>query len=248
MNITKSLELMTNEFVQSFYLNFIKDDRYMQMVRGLGNTLLISLLAILLGVTFGAIAFLLRNSFFLDNSRFRVLRWIGKAFKGIGYVYVDVIRATPMVTQLLIIYFVIFASVNINAVFVAILAFGFNSGAYVSEIFRAGIQSIDNGQMEAGRSLGLSRIQTMVYIIVPQAIKNILPTLANEFIVLIKETAVVGYISVQDLTRGADIIRSLTFEPFLPLVAAAVVYYIIIKFLTLAIAAFERRLRASDNR
>lgn len=248
MTISQSLGLMVQDFSHSFYLNFIKDDRYMQMVKGLGNTLLISILAIVLGVTFGALAFLLRNSFFLDNSRFKILRGIGKVCKGIGYVYVDVIRATPMVTQLLIIYFVIFASVNINAIFVAVLAFGFNSGAYVSEIFRAGIQSIDNGQMEAGRSLGLSKIQTMAYIIVPQAIKNILPTLANEFIVLIKETAVVGYISVQDLTRGADIIRSLTFEPFLPLVAAAVVYYIIIKFLTLAIAAFERKLRASDNR
>ncbi len=248
MNIGTSLGLLWQEFAHSFYLNFIKDDRYMQMVRGLGNTLLISLLAILLGILFGAVAFLLRNSFFLDNSRHKLLRGLGRFFRAIGYVYVDVIRATPMVTQLLIIYFVIFGSVNISAVFVAILAFGFNSGAYVSEIFRAGIQSIDHGQMEAGRSLGLSRMQTMAYIIVPQAVKNILPTLANEFIVLIKETAIVGYISVQDLTRGADIIRSLTFEPFLPLVAAAVIYYIIIKFLTLAIAAFERKLRASDNR
>lgn len=247
MNIYEALSMFASDFAQSFYLNFVKDDRYMQMVRGLGNTLLISLLAILLGVIFGALAFLLRNSFFLDNSRSKVLRAIGKVCKAAGYVYVDVIRATPMVTQLLIIYFVIFASVNINAIFVAVLAFGFNSGAYVSEIFRAGIQSIDKGQTEAGRSLGLTHTQTMTYIIVPQAVKNVLPALANEFIVLIKETAVVGYISVQDLTRGADIIRSLTFEPFLPLIAAAVVYYIIIKFLTLAISAFERKLRASDN-
>lgn len=235
-------------FCADFHLNFIKGDKYLQLTKGLGNTLKISFLSIILGVIFGAVAFLLRNAFFLDSSRNKLARGIGKTFKGIGYLYVDVIRATPMVTQLLIIYFVIFASVNIDPVFVAVLAFGFNSGAYVSEIFRAGIQSIDPGQMEAGRSLGLSRVQTMVYIIVPQAIKNILPTLANEFIVLIKETAVVGYISVQDLTRGADIIRSLTFEPFLPLIAAAIIYYVIIKFLTLAIAAFERRLHASDNR
>lgn len=247
MNLNQVLYNHWTDFADSFYLNFIKDDRYMQIVRGLGNTLLISLLAIILGIAFGALAFLLRNSLFLDNSRFRLLRWLGKLCKGIGYIYVDVIRATPMVTQLLIIYFVIFASVNINAIFVAVLAFGFNSGAYVSEIFRAGIQSIDKGQTEAGRSLGLSRMKTMLYIIVPQAVKNILPTLANEFIVLIKETAVVGYISVQDLTRGADIIRSLTFEPFLPLIAAAVIYYIIIKFLTLAISAFERKLRSADN-
>lgn len=247
-NILGGLQETWTEFAYSFYLNFIKDDRYMQMAKGLGNTLFISLISILLGIVFGATAFLLRNSFFLDSSHNKLARGVGKVLKAIGYIYVDVIRATPMVTQLLIIYFVIFASININPVFVAIFAFGFNSGAYVSEIFRAGIQSIDNGQMEAGRSLGLSRTQTMLYIIVPQAVKNILPTLANEFIVLIKETAVVGYISVQDLTRGADIIRSLTFQPFLPLVAAAVVYYVIIKFLTLAVAAFERRLRASDNR
>ncbi len=248
MNIYDALSAFWSDFAHSFYLNFIKDDRYIQMVKGLGNTLLISVLAILLGVAFGALAFLLRNSFFLNNSRFKVLRGIGKICKAIGYVYVDVIRATPMVTQLLIIYFVIFASVNINAIFVAVLAFGFNSGAYVSEIFRAGIQSIDKGQTEAGRSLGLSNLQTMAYIVVPQAIKNILPTLANEFIVLIKETAVVGYISVQDLTRGADIIRSLTFEPFLPLIVAALVYYIIIKFLTLGVSALERKLKESDNR
>jgi len=247
MNISTALSAAITDFSYSFYLNFIKDDRYMQIVRGLGNTLLISILAIFLGIAFGALAFLLRNSLFLDNSRFKILRAFGKVCKAVGYVYVDVIRATPMVTQLLIIYFVIFASVNINAIFVAVLAFGFNSGAYVSEIFRAGIQSIDKGQTEAGRSLGLSHLQTMIYIVVPQAIKNVLPTLANEFIVLIKETAVVGYISVQDLTRGADIIRSLTFEPFLPLIAAAVIYYIIIKFLTLAISAFERKLRSSDN-
>lgn len=248
MNTYDALSAFWADFAHSFYLNFVKDDRYIQMVRGLGNTLLISVLAILLGVAFGVLAFLLRNSFFLNNSRFKMLCGIGKVCKAIGYLYVDVIRATPMVTQLLIIYFVIFASVNINAIFVAVLAFGFNSGAYVSEIFRAGIQSIDNGQTEAGRSLGLTNLQTMTYIVVPQAIKNILPTLANEFIVLIKETAVVGYISVQDLTRGADIIRSLTFEPFLPLIVAAFVYYVIIKFLTLGVSALEHKLKESDNR
>ena len=219
----------------------------MHLIKGIGNTLLISALAIVLGIIFGMLAFAMRNSLFLDNSSSKMLRAIGKFFKGTGYVYVDVIRATPVVTQLLIIYFVIFASVNINAIFVAVLAFGFNSGAYVSEIFRAGVQSIDKGQTEAGRSLGFSNLQTMFYIIIPQAVKNVLPALANEFIVLIKETAVVGYISIQDLTRGADIIRSLTFEPFLPLIAAAVIYYVIIKFLTLAVSAFERRLRSSDG-
>lgn len=220
---------------EHFYLNFIKADRYLIMLTGLGNTLLISVFAILVGVALGAL------TFFLRRSRFGLLR-------GIGYLYVDVIRATPMVTQLLIIYFVIFGSVHISPIIVAILAFGFNSGAYVSEILRAGFQSIDRGQMEAGRSLGLNSRQTMVHIIAPQAIKNTLPTLCNEFIVLIKETAVAGYITIQDLTRGADMIRGQTYEAFLPLIVAAVVYYIIIKFLTLAVARLERRLRASDHR
>ncbi len=223
------------ELPHDFYLNFIKDERYMLMLQGLGNTLLISFFAIVLGILFGTI------TFFLRRSRFSVLR-------GIGYVYVDVIRATPMVTQLLIIYFVIFGAVDISPILVAILAFGFNSGAYVSEILRAGFQSIDRGQMEAGRSLGLSSRQTMIHIIAPQAIKNTLPTLCNEFIVLIKETAVAGYISIQDLTRAADMIRSLTYDAFLPLIVAALIYYSIIKILTLAIARLERHLRASDHR
>lgn len=228
------LSTVVSNFADDFYLNFIKEDRYLSLVSGLGNTLLISVFAILLGLIFGSVAFLLRRS------RFKVAR-------AVGYVYVDVIRATPMVTQLLIIYFVVFASVPISAVLVAMFAFGFNSGAYISEILRAGVQSVDYGQMEAGRSLGLSSRKTMIYIIAPQMVRNVLPALCNEFIVLIKETAVVGYIAVQDLTKAADIIRSRTFDAYLPLISAAVIYYIIIKFLTLGISRLERRLRASDR-
>lgn len=228
------LSTVVSNFADDFYLNFIKEDRYLSLVSGLGNTLLISVFAILLGLIFGSVAFLLRRS------RFKVVR-------AIGYIYVDVIRATPMVTQLLIIYFVVFASVPISAVLVAMFAFGFNSGAYISEILRAGVQSVDYGQMEAGRSLGLSSRKTMIYIIAPQMVRNVLPALCNEFIVLIKETAVVGYIAVQDLTKAADIIRSRTFDAYLPLISAAVIYYIIIKFLTLGISRLERRLRASDR-
>ena len=228
------ISTVVSSFADDFYLNFIKEDRYLSLVSGLGNTLLISVFAILLGLVFGSVAFLLRRS------RFKVVR-------AIGYIYVDVIRATPMVTQLLIIYFVVFASVPISAVLVAMFAFGFNSGAYISEILRAGVQSVDYGQMEAGRSLGLSSRKTMIYIIAPQMVRNVLPALCNEFIVLIKETAVVGYIAVQDLTKAADIIRSRTFDAYLPLISAAVIYYIIIKFLTLGISRLERRLRASDR-
>lgn len=228
------LTTFVSDFSNDLYLNFVKEDRYMQLVRGLGNTLLISVFAILLGLVFGSAAFLLRRSRF-------------KVFRAIGYIYVDVIRATPMVTQLLIIYFVVFASVDISPVMVAMFAFGFNSGAYISEILRAGVQSVDYGQMEAGRSLGLSSRKTMIYIIAPQMVRNVLPTLCNEFIVLIKETAVVGYIAVQDLTKAADVIRSRTFDAYLPLITAALIYYIIIKFLTLGISRLERRLRASDR-
>jgi len=220
--------------VKGIQINFINENRYMMVVEGLGTTLLISFFAILLGAALGALAF------FMRRSRFRIIR-------GIGYLYVDIIRGTPMVTQLFIIYFIVFASVHISPVLVAIFGFGFNSGAYVSEIIRAGVQSIDRGQTEAGRSLGLSSRQTMTHIIAPQAIKNILPALCNEFVVLIKETAVAGYLSVQDLTRAADTIRSRTYDPYIPLLTAAVIYYIIIKFLTLAIARLERSLRKSER-
>jgi len=222
-------------FAQSFYDNFIAGGRYMEMLNGLGVTLTVSVCAILLGVLMGAV------TFFFRRSRFSFLR-------AIGYLYVDIVRGTPLVTQLFIIYFVVFASIHINPVLIGIFAFAFNSGAYVSEIIRAGVLSIDRGQTEAGRSLGLTSGQTMTYIVAPQAIKNILPALCNEFVVLIKETAVIGYLAVTDLTKASDIIRSRTFDPYMPLLTAALIYYIIIKFLTIAISRLERKLRASDIR
>ena len=218
----------------AFVLNFIKEERYLLMLDGLKLTIFVSVFAILLGVFMGSLAY------FLRRSRLKILR-------AIGYVYVDIIRGTPTVTQLLIIYFVVFGSVkNMSGTIAAIIAFGFNSGAYVSEIIRAGIQSIDKGQTEAGRSLGLSSRQTMFFIVVPQAVKNILPALINEFIVLIKETAIMGYIGLQDLTKAGDIIRSVTFDPYMPLLVPALVYYIIIKCLTLIMARVERKLRSAD--
>ena len=152
-----------------------------------------------------------------------------------------------MLIQLLLIYFVVFGSVRIDKSLVAILAFGINSGAYVAEIFRSGIMSIDNGQFEAGRSLGFNYTQTMLYIIMPQAFKNVLPALGNEFIVLLKETSVAGYIAIQDLTKGADIIRSRTYSAFMPLMAAAVIYLVMVMIFTYFVQRLERRLRSSDH-
>jgi polar amino acid transport system permease protein/polar amino acid transport system substrate-binding protein len=157
-----------------------------------------------------------------------------------------VIRGTPAVVQLLIMFYVVFASYN-NSIVVAILTFGINSGAYVAEIIRSGIMSIDNGQFEAGRSLGFSYPQTMLYIIMPQAFKNVLPALANEFIVLLKETSICGYIGLMDLTRGGDIIRSRTYEPFMPLIAVALIYLTLVVVLSNLVRKLERRLRTSER-
>ena len=157
------------------------------------------------------------------------------------------IRGTPVVVQLLIIYFGIFASVNISKMIVAVIAFGINSGAYVAEIVRSGIMSIDKGQFEAGRSLGFNYVQTMVYIIIPQAFKNVLPALGNELIVLLKETSVSGYIAMEDLTKGGDIIRSRTYDAMMPLLAVALIYLIIVMLLEFAVGKLERRLRNSDH-
>ncbi|QRN86829.1 amino acid ABC transporter permease [Clostridia bacterium] len=223
-----------SNFTSDFYSNFIAEDRYMFLVKGLGITIQVSFFAILLGILLGfTLAF-----FKLSKSR---------ALQRIASAYISVIRGTPVVTQLLIIYFVFFGSVNISKVIVAIIAFGVNSGAYVAEIVRGGILSVDKGQMEAGRSLGLSYRQTMIHIVIPQALKNIFPALVNEFIVLIKETAIVGYIALEDLTKGADIIRSRTFEPMMPLISAAIIYFILTTILSKAMGVIERRLRKGDQ-
>ena len=162
-------------------------------------------------------------------------------------VYLTVIRGTPVLVQLLIIYFVVFASVDINKIIVAVMAFGINSGAYVAEIIRSGIMSIDEGQFEAGRSLGFNYTQTMIYIILPQALKNVLPALANEFIVLLKETSVSGYIAIQDLTKGGDIIRSQTYNALFPLLMVAAIYLIMVLFFEKLVSILERRLRNSER-
>ncbi len=229
-----------NDFKDSFYDNFIKDDRWQYLTDGLKNTLTITILAVLMGMVLGFIIAVIRATHD-KTGKMKILNFFAK-------LYLTVIRGTPVVVQLLIIYFVIFGSVNISKIFVAVLAFGLNSGAYVAEIVRSGIMSIDGGQFEAGSSLGLSYRQTMMSIILPQAFKNVLPALANEFIVLLKETSVAGYIAIADLTKGGDIIRSQTYEPFLPLIAVAVIYLVMVMFLTYLITKLERRLAKNDKR
>ncbi len=224
-----------DSFAATFVKCFIKDDRYMLLLDGIGVTIKVSLLAIAIGIAIGLIIA------FCNLSSNKLLRLIGK-------VYTDVIRGTPSVTQLMIIYFVVFATVDWEKWIICAIAFGVNSGAYVSEIVRAGIQSIDKGQTEAGRALGLNATQTMVYIVIPQAVKNIFPALCNEFIVLIKETAIVGYVGLVDIQKAGDFIKSLTFEAFMPLIATAIIYFVLIKILTLALARVEAALRKSEAR
>ncbi len=229
-----------NNFKDSFYDNFIKDDRWQYLTDGLLNTLIITFLAVIMGMILGFIVAIIRASHD-KTGKLGFLNFIAK-------LYLTVIRGTPVVVQLMIIYFVIFGSVDINKILVAVLAFGLNSGAYVAEIVRSGIMSIDQGQFEAGASLGLDYRSTMVNIILPQAFKNVLPALANEFIVLLKETSVAGYIAIADLTKGGDIIRSQTYEPFLPLIAVALIYLVMVMFLTSLVTKLERRLAVNDKR
>lgn len=227
-------------FIESFRQNFIEADRWKYLADGLGTTLLITLLAVTIGMLLGFFVAVIRATY-LRTGRFRIADWFCR-------LYLTVIRGTPVVVQLLIIYFVIFASVPISKTFVAVIAFGINSGAYVAEIVRGGIMAIDTGQFEAGRSLGLNYSRTMIYIILPQALKNVLPALANEAIVLLKETSVAGYIAIADLTKGGDIIRSQTFSAFLPLLAVAVIYLVMVVVLTKLVGLLEGRLAANDRR
>lgn len=222
-------------FAADFFKCFVEKQRYDLILEGLGVTIKVSLLAVLLGIIIGLVVAL------CNLSKSKVLNVIGKC-------YTDVIRGTPAVTQLLIIYFVIFASVNWEKWIIASIAFGINSGAYVSEIIRAGILSIDHGQTEAGRSLGMTAFQTMMRIIIPQAVKNIFPALCNEFIVLIKETAIVGYVGLRDIAKAGDQIKAATYIAFMPLIGTAIIYFVMIKILTILFAYLEKSLRKSELR
>ena len=224
---------------ERFEAAFITGDRWKLYLSGVGITLEIAVFAGLLGIIIGTCLALTKLST-TEEGKPTVLSYIAT-------VYIDIIRGTPSVLQLLIMWFIIMASSN-NGILVASLSFGINSGAYVSEIVRGGILAVDKGQREAGRSLGLSGAQTYRYIILPQAVKNVIPPLGNEFITLIKETAIVGYVSLSDLTRVANQVASRTYDAFMPLIGAAVIYFVIIKVLSILLGKLERRMRKSDNR
>lgn len=224
---------------EKFHQNFIQNNRWRYLTDGLANTIIITIFAALLGIILGFLVAIIRSSH-EKNGSFAFLDMLCR-------LYLTVIRGTPVMIQLLIIFYIIFGSVDINKILVAVIAFGLNSGAYVAEIVRGGILSIDQGQFEAGRSLGLNFAQTMQFIIIPQAFKSVLPALANEAIVLLKETSICGYIGLTDLTRGGDIIRSDTYEAFMPLIAVAVIYLIIVVVLTKCVGKLERRLKVNER-
>lgn len=221
------------KLIKDFITNFIVEERWQYLVRGLGVTLVVTFFAVIIGVLLGFVVAMVRSTY--DNTgRLKVLN-------GVCNVYLTIIRGTPVVVQLLLIYFGIFYSVKVHKIVAAVVAFGFNSGAYQAEIFRSGINSIPRGQMEAGRSLGFTYFETMVRIIMPQAIRNILPALANEFIVLLKETSVAGYIALEDLTRAGDIIRGRTYS-IMPFFAIALIYLVLVMLLTYVEKIMERAL------
>ena len=223
----------------SLYKTLIVDDRYKYILSGLTTTVIIAFFAVIIGIIIGTLVSLIRNNYEVNKK--------GKILNKICEIYVNVIRGTPVILQLMIIYYVIFKSVNINITLVGIIAFGINSGAYVSEIIRSGINSIDKGQLEAGLSLGLNYHKTMKLIILPQAIKNILPALGNEFITLLKETSVAAYIGILELTKASDIISSRTYDYFFPLIIVAIIYLIMTLGLSKLVNLMERRLNNAKN-
>lgn len=226
--------------LSALHLNLIKDSRYLYLVEGLKNTMVITLFATIVGIVLGLVIALIRVTY--DNTKKL------KVLNSICQVYITVIRGTPVVVQLMILFFCVFTSRDTSGVFIAIVGFGLNSSAYVAEIFRSGLMSIDIGQMEAGRSLGLSYFETLKHIIIPQAFKVVLPSLCNEFIVLIKETSVAGYVAVQDLTKGGDIIRSRTYDAWTPLLIVAIVYLLLTSIFSIFVKKLEENLRKNERR
>ncbi len=244
------MKLWFESLLADFKLNFINDDRWKWLLEGLGQTVYITFFALLIGVALGVVIAIIRSTYDKNVEVMRKKKSLAYYLLSFGNaickVYLAVIRGTPVVVQLLIMYFIVFAS-STNGAMVAIIAFGINSGAYVAEIFRGGIMSVDKGQFEAGRSLGFNYIQTMIYIVIPQMFKMVLPTLCNEFIVLLKETSVAGYVGIQDLTKAGDLIRGRTFSAFMPLIAVALIYLVIVLILTKLVGILERRLAKSDH-
>ena len=237
-----------SQLAADFKLNFLDDNRWTYLVNGLLVTLEITLGAVLLGIVIGIAVATVRSTW--DQNSENMHPGAGRTALGIANgackLYLTVIRGTPVVIQLMIMYYIIF-STSRNGVLIAMLAFGINSGAYVEEIIRGGIMSVDRGQLEAGRSLGFNYVQTMRHIIIPQAMKSVLPALANEFIVLLKETSVSGYVAVKDLTKGGDIIRGVTYSAFMPLLVVAAIYLVMVMFFSSLVTRLERRLRSSEH-
>nr|WP_296978328.1 amino acid ABC transporter permease [uncultured Eubacterium sp.] len=245
-----SISSAIDNFKSQFDLNFIQKDRWRYMLQGLGNTLTITAVAAIIGIVLGVIIAAVRSSYDKNEESLKLRGGFSyrllKFLNGICKIYLTIIRGTPVVVQLLICYFIIFAASS-NGVAVAIFAFGINSGAYVAEIFRGGIMSIDQGQFEAGRSIGFNYIQTMRYIILPQMFKTVLPTLLNEFIALLKETSVAGYVAVTDLTKAGSSISASTYSYYMPLLTVALVYLVIVMFLTKLVGILERRMRKNER-
>lgn len=228
------------DFAGTFNIVFFEKDRYMAYLKGFGKTLEVSFFAVLVGVVIGTLIAIIKVTA-QRNKSLRPLEWICN-------VYITIIRGTPVYVQLLILWFMIFTSRDSSPILAAVIGFGINSSAYVAEIVRAGILAVDKGQTEAGRSLGLNGVMTMRYIVLPQAIKNILPALGNEFIVLIKETSIMGFMSVTDVTKAAQNIGVVTYQYLVPLFIAAAMYFIVVVGLTKLLSIFERRLAQSDKR
>lgn len=231
------------DFKARFIANFITDERWRYFTEGLGTTYIVSFFAVIVGVVIGVLIAVVRSS--ADKLERPPL--VVKILNAVCKLYLSVIRGTPAMLQLLIMYYMVFGSVNVSKHLIAILTFGINSGAYVAEIFRSGIMSVDQGQFEAGRSLGLTYVQTMWHIIIPQALKNVLPALGNEFITLLKETSICGYIALTDVTHGANTVRSQTYDPYMPLFAAALIYLVSVSFLSALMERLERRLRVNER-
>lgn len=238
MNIIEVIQNSLNDLAADFYQNFIEEERWRLLIKGLGNTIQVALFAVVIGIALGFLLAIIRSTYEREG-RLRFLNAVCK-------IYITVIRGTPVLVQLLIIYYNVMTYSN-NKVLGAVVAFGLNSAAYVAEIMRSGIMSVEPGQFEAGRCLGMNYVQTMWNIILPQAFKNVLPALANEFIVLLKETSVSGFIGLTDLTRGGDQIRSVTYSPLMPLLAVAAIYLILVMILSRGVGMLERRLRNNER-
>lgn len=252
-NFIASLQQTWLTLQDKFYATFIEDNRWQYFTNGLKTTLLVTFFAVLIGIVLGIVVAVIRSSY--DKNRdVKVAGFgprFGRALLKIGNflckVYLTIIRGTPVVVQLMIIYFVIFTSRDASPLLAAIIGFGVNSGAYVAEIVRSGIMSIDPGQFEAGRSLGFNYVQTMWHIVIPQAIKNILPAWGNEFIVLLKETSVAGFITLTDLTKAGNIVQGRTYDALMPLLAVAVIYLVLVIILQAGVNWLERRLRSNER-